>query len=124
MTNTEIVNRFIQSWSARDLAHTMSFFADDAVYHNIPMPKLTGRAAIAAFIGRSFDRAATVRFEILHSAENVAGTVLNERLDEFVLKDGKRISMPVMGVFQMRDGKIAAWRDYFDMKEYEAQLSA
>lgn len=124
MTNTEIVNQFIESWSVRDLAHTMSFFADDAVYHNIPMPKLTGRTAIAQFIGRSFERADTVAFEILHSSENAAGTVLNERIDEFVLKDGKRISMPVMGVFEMRDGKIAAWRDYFDMKEYEAQLAA
>ena len=28
---------------------------------------------------------------------------------------GKKIELPVMGVFEITDGKIAAWRDYFDM---------
>lgn len=123
MANTEIVNRFIESWNTRDLAYARSFFADDAVYHNIPMPKLVGSEQIAGFIGRFFERVDSVAFRILHNAENDAGTVLNERLDEFLMKDGKRISMPVMGVFELKDGKITAWRDYFDMKEYEAQLA-
>lgn len=123
MSNIDIINRFIDSWNTRDLPYAMSFFDENAVYHNIPMSKLTGHEQIAAFIGSLFERADTVSFETLHAAENQAGTVLNERFDEFLLKDGRKISMPVMGVFEMKSGKIIAWRDYFDMKAYEAQLA-
>jgi limonene-1,2-epoxide hydrolase len=27
-----------------------------------------------------------------------------------------------MGTFELRDGKIAAWRDYFDLNTYMSQL--
>lgn len=124
MSNTDIVNRFIDSWSVGDLQQSMAFFAEGAVYHNIPMPKLVGRDAIAAFIGQFFGKVSTLSFEILHTAENAAGVVLNERMDEFTLKNGTHIRMPVMGVFELENGLITAWRDYFDMKEYEAQLAA
>jgi limonene-1,2-epoxide hydrolase len=29
-------------------------------------------------------------------------------------RDGSEISVPLMGVFEIADGKIATWRDYFD----------
>jgi limonene-1,2-epoxide hydrolase len=29
-----------------------------------------------------------------------------------------------MGTFELRDGKIAAWRDYFDLNQYMSQLQA
>jgi len=46
--------------------------------------------------------------------------VLTERV-RFVV-GGKEIALPVAGVFEVRDGKIAAWRDYFDMASYQQQL--
>jgi limonene-1,2-epoxide hydrolase len=30
--------------------------------------------------------------------------------------------LPVAGVFEVRDGKIAAWRDYFDLATFTKQL--
>ena len=48
--------------------------------------------------------------------------VLTERVDVFVYPD-KTIELPVMGTFEVRDGKIAAWRDYFDLNQYMSQLS-
>jgi limonene-1,2-epoxide hydrolase len=30
-------------------------------------------------------------------------------------KDGGEVGLPVMGVFEVHDDKIVAWRDYFDM---------
>jgi limonene-1,2-epoxide hydrolase len=49
--------------------------------------------------------------------------VVTERVDHF-LAGNKRISVPCMGIFELRDGKIAAWRDYWDLKQFEAQLEA
>ena len=31
--------------------------------------------------------------------------------------------LPVMGTFEVRDGKISAWRDYFDMAQATKVLS-
>ncbi|MBV1918313.1 MAG: hypothetical protein KUG65_09680 [Sphingomonadaceae bacterium] len=45
----------------------------------------------------------------------MGGTVLTERIDHMRDADGRTLmSIRVMGTFDVKDGKIAAWRDYFD----------
>ncbi len=50
--------------------------------------------------------------------------MLTERLDQFDLANGKKISIPVMGTFEIENGKIKAWRDYFDLNTYVSQMSS
>jgi limonene-1,2-epoxide hydrolase len=59
--------------------------------------------------------------ETLHLA--VCGNiVLTERVDTFTI--GQVVApLPVMGAFEIRDGKICAWRDYFDLAQITAMLS-
>jgi limonene-1,2-epoxide hydrolase len=121
MTNTEIVNRFIAAWEALDVETIMATFAEGATYHNIPMPPMKGHAQIRRFIEPFLANAESAAFEILHSAENDSGTVMNERVDTFVLKNGQKLVIQVVGIFEMAGGKITKWRDYFDMKAFEAQ---
>ena len=40
--------------------------------------------------------------------------MLTERVDE-VTANGVMAPVPVMGTFEVRDGRIVQWRDYFDM---------
>jgi limonene-1,2-epoxide hydrolase len=48
--------------------------------------------------------------------------VLTERTDTFTI--GQAVApLPVMGTFEVRDGKIAAWRDYFDLGQITKMLS-
>ena len=47
--------------------------------------------------------------------------VMTERVDVFKLAD-KSFELPVMGVFEVSDGKITAWRDYFDMNQFTSQM--
>ena len=42
--------------------------------------------------------------------------MLVERTEVWHHSTGERVSLPVMAVFKFRDGKIALWRDYWDMK--------
>jgi limonene-1,2-epoxide hydrolase len=49
-------------------------------------------------------------------------TVLNERTDRFGVK-GKWSGVDVAGVFEVRDGKITLWRDYFDMNAMTAAIT-
>ena len=123
MSNTEIVAAFIAAWEAKDVERILTFFAEGATYHNIPMPKLTGADQIRSFVTPFLKDVEKVTFQMLHSAENADGTVLNERVDTFLQNSGKVLRFEVMGVFEFANGKITAWRDYFDMKEVERQMT-
>ena len=46
---------------------------------------------------------------------------MTERIDDFVVQ-GKAVSLPVMGTFEISGGKICRWRDYFDLATFENQL--
>ncbi|MBL9096866.1 MAG: limonene-1,2-epoxide hydrolase, partial [Alphaproteobacteria bacterium] len=49
--------------------------------------------------------------------------VIAERLDRTVAM-GKNVNLPCCGVFEMENGKIKVWRDYFDMGTYMKALQA
>jgi limonene-1,2-epoxide hydrolase len=97
------------------------FFTDDVVYHNIPMDPAVGIDATIAFIEGFFAMCQSLVIETVHLAvrDNV---VLTERIDTFTVGE-KVAALPVMGTFEIRDGKISAWRDYFDLAQITAMLS-
>lgn len=121
--NISLVLNFIRAWEARDIERMLGFFAPDAVYHNIPMPPLKGVAQIREAIGPFVAGAKDIAWTTHHIAETESGVVLTERTDKFAMADGRNISLPVMGAFEIRDGKIAAWRDYFDLADFQKQMA-
>lgn len=118
---TAVVRRFIETWKTRDLDRLLGFFTDDCVYHNIPLDPVQGTAAVRATIASFAGMSSAIEFELLQIAETESGVVLTERVDRFEI-GGKWIALPVMGAFELRDGKICAWRDYFDMAQFTKQL--
>lgn len=117
--NDAIVTAFCEAWSRGDVDAIMDAFTDDAVYHNIPLAPIHGREAIDGFV-RPFLTAGSITFETLHQVCN-GDVVMNERIDTITQPspDGDTTTaLPVMGVFELRDGKIAGWRDYFDLKMF------
>jgi len=121
MTPEEIVIRFCAAAARRDVQELGAYFTDDAVYHNIPIAPVTGRAAIEATLAQFLSPATSCAFEMLAIAAN-GNVVLTERVDRFVI-GGKTIALPVMGTFELTtDGKISAWRDYFDMQQFTSQM--
>ena len=62
----------------------------------------------------------SIEFRVVHIGTD--DVVLTERVDVFNLP-GKSIELPVMGTFELRDGKIAAWRDYFDLNQFMTQMA-
>jgi len=121
----EVVRRFCAAWNADvGAAELAAFFTDDAVYHNIPLAPVTGRKAIANNFA-SFIRPGAPGIESLHlRLINIATNgpvVMTERVDVFKLP-GKSFELQVMGTFEVRDGKISAWRDYFDMNQFTSRM--
>ena len=123
--NSEIVDAFVDSWSDKDIDKILSFFTDDAVYINIPIdPPNEGveaiRKAVEGFVGM----ASAIEFVVHNSSENPeTGVIMNERTDRFKIGDNW-VEAKVMGVFELTDGKISAWRDYFDLAQFSSQMAA
>jgi limonene-1,2-epoxide hydrolase len=115
MTSTpdELVTEFCKLWATPDVEKLVSYFAEDAVYHNMPLEPLNGRAAIKEFLLGFANNYDGIEF-VVHHQMSSGNVVVNERTDVFHRKDGGQARLPVMGIFEIVDGKIAGWRDYFD----------
>jgi limonene-1,2-epoxide hydrolase len=122
MNPEQIVRRFCEAASRRDSAELAAFFSADAVYHNIPIHPVQGPEAIRKMLDGFLAPATHCEFEL--RAVAVAGSkVLTERIDRFMI-NGKQIALPVMGIFEVgADGKLTAWRDYFDLAQFTKQMS-
>ncbi len=117
----DIVRRFCDAWSAGDIPALIEYFTDDAVYHNIPVEPVSGRDAIRTTIEGFTAGVEKVEFQVLHIVAD-GNVVLTERVDVFTAGT-KQIRLPVMGIFEVVDGRIAAWRDYFDLNQFMSQLA-
>jgi limonene-1,2-epoxide hydrolase len=120
MSALELVQRFCDEWSGGDLDAIVAYFTDDAVYHNIPVEPAVGREAILGLLNMFVTPAEKVEFRVRNIVAR-GDTVLTERVDVFQLPNAT-IELPVMGTFEVRGGRIAAWRDYFDLNQYMSQL--
>lgn len=123
MTSADtVVAEFCKQWSRPDPDQLATWFTEDAVYHNIPMPPAEGREAIRDFIAGFTAAVDGIDFQV-HRQLAHGDVVMNERTDVMRFKDGRELSLPVMGVFEVCDGKIAVWRDYFDMATVTAAFT-
>ena len=123
MDNAEIVKNFCAEWDAPspDGEKLAAYFTEDAFYHNIPMQPIEGREAIKAALGGMAGTMVSQGWDVLALVAQ-GDTVMTERVDKFDAQ-GNAVALPVMGVFELRDGKIASWRDYFDLATFQKQMS-
>ncbi len=118
--NIALISEFIQACIRADPDEFASYFTEDAVWWNSPWPPVKGRDAIRETLRKGSQKMAALPWEIRHIVAD-GNIVLTERVDHFLVND-KKVSVPCMGVFELQGGKIAAWRDYWDLKQFEAQL--
>ncbi|CDO88920.1 limonene-1,2-epoxide hydrolase [Mycobacterium triplex] len=125
MTDTKeasekLVRDFLGSWQARSLDRICAGFADDAVYHNVPVEPIEGITGIRAVFQAFLDAFSDAKLDIRTLAAE-PGLVLVERIDYFTMNDGRKVELPVTGVFEVKNGKIARFSDYFDLADFEEQ---
>jgi limonene-1,2-epoxide hydrolase len=120
MTPLETVETFIARINAMETDAALSLLAEDVVYDNVPMPTVHGREAARAFLGQlPYDAAEW----IVHAIAANGNMVLTERTDRFRLPGDRWIAIRVMGAFDVSDGEIRSWRDYFDLAQFMAQMT-
>lgn len=112
MSAEDVVRAEIAAWATNDVDEVMSHFAEDATFDIGPdWPKVSGREAIYDLMKVFFERGKVVDLEIRHLAVD-GDVVLMERFDHWIM-EGTPLTWPVMGAYQVRDGKVVAWREYF-----------
>ena len=121
--NIALVQRFLADIALQtDLDTVMAYLTDDIVYHNMPSDPVQGRDAVRARFEGMFARIEAIPWEVLNIAA-AGNVVLTERIDPMVRAGQPRVDLPVMGAFELRDGKIAAWRDYWDRQTLQQGMA-
>lgn len=110
---TEVVDDFIASLVRGDLRDAMAMVTDDVEYDNVPLEPVYGPDGIRDLFARMLPGVDELDWQV-HRQVASADTVFNERTDRF-RKGDKWLEIEVAGVFVVRGGFIALWRDYFDM---------
>jgi limonene-1,2-epoxide hydrolase len=119
--NERVIRDFIAAWSRLDAAELIPYFTEDGVYHNMPGPPVAGRANVERLIRGFLSTWTETRWEVLNLLCE-GDVVMAERVDR-TKAGAKSVDLPCTGVFLMRDGKIAVWRDYFDLATYTRAMA-
>ena len=107
-----VVETFLYALRDKDFDAADAVLDDDLVYENVGYTSVRGRQRTMKIM-RGLNRP-SAGFDVKFHRIAVEGTfVLTERTD--VLAFGRfEAQFWVCGVFEVRDGRITLWRDYFD----------
>ncbi len=120
-TAADIVNTFIARICALDLDGALELVTDDVEYDNVPIGKVHGAEGIRTTLA-PFVAGFTAVEWVTHHQVSDERVVMNERTDRFQQGD-RWIELDVAGLFIVRDGKIALWRDYFDLAAFQKAMA-
>ena len=115
-----VVAALIRACEARDLDAVCALVTDDIEYDNVPVGVVHGPDGVRSVLSGGVTQAATEVQWVVHRQVVDGGTVMNERTDRFLV-DGHWVEIPIAAVFEVRDGRVALWRDYFDLETYRRQ---
>ena len=122
MSPSATVTAFIKAIERKDIAGAVALAAPEISYENMPISPVVGRDGLAQVLEMFLAAANEVEWQIVSQYE-VGEIVVNERLDRFQIGDGW-LELPVAGFFRVDGhGRIALWRDYFDMGSYQRQMT-
>ncbi len=114
--NAQTIRDFIAAWSRLDADELVGYFTDDGIYHNMPAEPVAGQARLKQFIAGFTADWTSTEWQIINLLDG-GDIVMVERMDRTRIGD-KLIELPCFGIFELDDGKIRIWRDYFDMATY------
>lgn len=116
VNNVAIIRSFMAAWSNLNAEALVEYFSEDGIYYNMPAQPVQGHENLKLFIEGFIAPWTKTTWEILHIIGD-GDVVVVERIDRTEVGHIK-VDLPCCGVFEMRDGKIKIWRDYFDMATY------
>lgn len=122
MNPSDVVTALITACEARDIDAACALVTDDIEYDNVPIGKVFGPEGVRTVLSGGVMAEAREIEWVVHRQVAQGSTVMNERTDRFLVGD-RWLEIPIGAVFEVRDGKVSLWRDYFDLESYRRQRS-
>lgn len=103
----------------------LGFLTDDIEYHyHVTSRPLIGKEWVQKFLNKYREIATDLSWQIDRYAEK-DNLLFLEGYEEYLdTRSNEKIAHPYMGIVEFRDGKIAKWRDYFEMHNVKTEESA
>jgi limonene-1,2-epoxide hydrolase len=121
----QVVERMLGAYERGDLDEMLDCFTEDAVYRAMlstpsknAMEPAEGKPAIRKMVSEWFTFMTVLGIDI-HQQLSDGLRVMHERTDRAII-NGREGTTPVAAVFDMENGLISAWREYFDMPDMPA----
>ena len=112
-TPLETVQAFLRAMAVLDYDAALTLIGETCDYENMPMSRVTGPAGVRGVLEPFFAPTLENEFRVLRQIAS-GKTVFLERLDRHRLATGW-VELPVVGIFEVENGLITLWRDYFDL---------
>jgi len=110
------VRQMINAWNNQNWQQVYDLFATDGVLQSMMLSEPTiGREAITKRIGGLAKDISKIELRIRHIGV-ADGVVFIERVDDFVYR-GHHGQVPVVGVVEVEQGHVQAWREYYDRSQ-------
>jgi limonene-1,2-epoxide hydrolase len=110
----DVVADFLNAMQEGDPDTVISLAAEDIVYSNVSLPTIRGKDRFARAVRAYYG--CHLGFEVVvHRIAENGSSVLTERTDALIVGPF-RMQFWVCGVFEVVDGQITLWRDYFDWR--------
>lgn len=121
MSIAKTVMKIVSAIEDRNVERVSEILADDIVFENVPENTVVnGKDAVAERFAGFFEMASGIQWDILNTF--IDG-------DKMVVERNARISiqetlicLPMITVFEVRNGKVTLFRDYFDSASFQSQL--
>lgn len=120
--NKRLVARMWDCLYRKDFEGVAACIADDGLYEDVPAPDAGARGPANVVRRLRVGLDPVVRFE--HEVHRVVAegeSVLVEHTETWHFETGEKVTNHFVSVHQVKDGKIALWRDYWDMNTLMSQ---
>ena len=128
MNAIEIVDAFLHAYWHQQHERTLALATEDFLWLNMPYPKLRieGRGALREVLyapNMGYPEPVEEGHHVVGLVMSRGDEVMQERVDRFKVR-GTWMDIPCNGIWRVRDGRIALWKDYFDGETYARQMAA
>ena len=110
---TSVVRQFLELLAKGDVDGAVELLDEDVDYINVSLPTIRGRDRVHR-VFKAMEKVNGAGFEVyFHGISEDGSTVLTERTDVLIWGP-MRVQLWVCGRFDVRNGQITLWKDYFD----------
>ena len=110
--NLEVAMSYLKAMEIMDYSNALELVEDNVEYINGASPAVYGKDGILNTLQPFFEPIQENEFVILRTATD-GDVVFIERLDRHRIPQGW-FELPVNSIFEVSNGKITKWREYFD----------